>query len=30
MIRREKASITNATYTKPRPVATYVRSDTHN
>src|SRR5690606_14163371 len=29
-IRREYTSITNATYTKPRHVATYVRSETHN
>lgn len=29
-MRREKTSITNATYTKPRHVLTYVKSDTHN
>jgi hypothetical protein len=29
-IRREYTSITNATYTKPRQVATYVRSDTQS
>ena len=29
-IRRENTSITNATYTNPRQVATYVKSATHN
>ena len=29
-IRREKASITKATYTKPRHVATYVKSETQS
>src|SRR5690606_37998442 len=29
-MRRENTSITNATYTKPRHVARYVKSDTHS
>jgi hypothetical protein len=28
--RGAKGTITNATYTKPRHVATYVKSETHN
>ena len=29
-ILREKTSMTKATYTKPRQVATYVKSETHS